>query len=194
MFGLNISMPSNRFLKTTEYRQYANWLKEQDEETLRLYFGIPVTDYFIDNLVQTFIDNSDNHYFLVAERNGVWLGTVHIAITNETDVEFGVIVDHAHRKKGIADQMMEEAILWARNRGYVHLFMHCLTWNQPIRKLCEKHGLNVKNFTDGTETESRCKLPPASLSSIGQEYALKNRNLYRMILQSQEEMFNNILG
>jgi len=192
MFRLNISMPSNRFLKTTEYRQYANWLKEQDEETLRLYFGIPVTDYFIDNLVQTFIDDSNNHYFLVAERNGVWMGTVHIAITNETDVEFGVIVDYAHRKKGIADQMMEEAILWARNRGYIHLFMHCLTWNHPIRHLAEKHGLNVRNFTDGSETESRCKLPPANLSSLGQEYALKNRNLYRLILQSQEEMFANL--
>jgi GNAT superfamily N-acetyltransferase len=194
MFGLNISMPANRFLRPTEYRQYANWLKEQDTETLSLYFGIPVTDYFIDNLVQSFIDNNDKHYFLIAERNGVWLGSVHIAIINETDIEFGVIVDQAHRKQGIADQMMEEAILWARNRGYIHLFMHCLTWNRPIRSLCEKHGLNIKNFTDGKEVESRCKLPPPTLSSLGQEYALKNRNLYRMILQNQEEMFNNILG
>jgi GNAT superfamily N-acetyltransferase len=194
MFKLNISMPSNRFLKLTEYRQYANWLKEQDTETLSLYFGVPVSDYFIDNLVQTFIDNGSNHHFLVAERNGVWMGTVHIAVINETDVEFGVIVEQAHRKQGIADQMMEEAILWARNRGYSNLFMHCLTWNRPIRHLCEKHGLDIKNFTDGKEVESRCKLPPASLSSIGQEYAIKNRNLYRMILQSQEEMFNNLIG
>jgi GNAT superfamily N-acetyltransferase len=192
MFVLNISMPANRFLRTTEYRQYANWLQERDTETLSLYFGVPVTDYFIDNLVQTFVDNSNNHYFLVAERNGIWLGTVHIAVVNETDVEFGVIVERAYRKQGIADQLMEEAILWARNRGYVHLFMQCLTWNRPVRHLAEKHGLGVKNFTNGTETESCCKLPPMDFTSIGQEYALKNRNLYRMILQSQEEMFANI--
>ena len=185
-------MITTRFLSFAEYHWYADWLKEQDNETIAMYFGLPVTNYFIDNLVKSFVQNPNNHYFLVAERNGMWVGTIHIAVINDSEVEFGVIVDSPSRKQGIADQLMEEAILWARNRYYTHLYMQCLTWNRPIRHLAEKHGLEVKNFTDGREIESRCKLPPLTLSSLGQEYAIKNRNLYRMILQSQEEMFNSI--
>jgi len=186
-------MITTRFLSQTEYYLYADWLKEQDEETIRMFFGLPVTDYFIDHLVEGFVKNPEQNYFLVAERNKVWIGAVHIAVVNETEVEFGIIVNGANRKQGIADQLMEEAIVWARNRGYSHLFMHCLTWNKAIRHLCEKHSLEVKNFTSGTETESRCKLPPATLTSVGQEYAFKHRNLYRLILQSQEEMFGLLM-
>ena len=182
-------MITTRFLSNKEYGWYADWLKDQDDETLRLYFGIPVTDYFIENLVKGFVDNPEKHQFLVAERNGVWVGTIHIAIVGKSNIEFGVIVASSCRQQGVADQMMEEAIVWARNCGFKNLYMHCLTWNRPIRNLCEKHNLEIKNFTDGGETESLCKLPPRTLSSIGHEYVIKNRNLYRMILQTQEEMF-----
>lgn len=189
--GINKNMITTRFLTPKEYNWYADWMKEQDEETIRLFFGIPVTEYFIDNLVKGFADNPDQHNFLVAERNGVWVGTVHIAIASDTDVEFGIIVDHSCRKQGIADMMMKESIQWATHRKYTHLYMHCLSWNKPIRNLCEKHGLEVKNFTDGREVDSICKLPPLRITSqVGKEFSMKNHNLYRLILQSEEEMFS----
>jgi GNAT superfamily N-acetyltransferase len=185
-------MITTRFLSEKEYGWYADWLKGQDEETLRLFFGVPVTDFYLEHLTESFVNHPDNNYFLVAESRGLWVGTVHIAVVNETDIEFGVIVAHEHRNQGIADQLMQEAIVWARNRGYSNLYMHCLTWNRPIRHLAEKHGLAVKNFTDGQEVESRIKLPPPTLVSLGQEIAHKNRNLYRLILQSQEEIFASL--
>lgn len=191
--GINKNMITTRFLSPTEYHWYADWIKEQDDETIRMFFGLPVTDYYVDHLVAGFVKNHTQHNFLVAERNGVWIGTVHIAVVNDTDIEFGIIVDQASRNQGIADMMMREAIQWATHRRYTHLYMHCLSWNRPIRHLCEKHGLEVKNFTDGREVDSICKLPPLRISSsVGKDFDMKNHNLYRLILQAQEEMFADI--
>jgi RimJ/RimL family protein N-acetyltransferase len=191
--GINSNMITTRFLSHKEYYWYADWIKEQDEETLRLFFGLPVTEYYIDNLVNGFVKDPENHHFLVAERNGMWIGTVHIATVNETDIEFGIIVNHASRNQGVADIMMKESIQWATHRRYTCLYMHCLSWNKPIRHLCEKHGLEVKNFTDGREVDSICKLPPLIITSgVGKDFSMKNHNLYRLILQSDEELFQDI--
>jgi GNAT superfamily N-acetyltransferase len=191
--GINKNMITTRFLSPKEYHWYADWIKEQDDETIRMFFGMSVSEYYIENLVESFVKNTENNYFLVAERNGVWIGTVHIAVVNDSDIEFGIIVDHSSRKQGIADTLMKEAIEWATHRKYTHLYMHCLSWNKPIRHLCEKHGLEIKNFTDGKEVESRCKLPPLKITSnVGKDFSMKNHNLYRLILQSDEELFQGI--
>jgi RimJ/RimL family protein N-acetyltransferase len=189
--GINTGMITTRFLSHKEYHWYADWIKEQDEDTLRLFFGLPVSEYYIDNLVSGFVKDPEKHHFLVAERNGIWLGTVHIATVSDTDIEFGIIVNYANRNQGIADTMMKEAIQWATHRRYTRLYMHCLSWNKPIRHLCEKYGLEVKNFTDGREVDSVCKLPPLIVTSgVGKDFSMKNHNLYRLILQNEQEMFS----
>ena len=190
---INNNMTTTRFLPADEYHWYADWLKEQDQETIRMFFGMQVSEFFMDQLTNSFIKDPDNNYFLVAERNGVWVGTVHIAIINEDEIEFGIIVDSGCRKQGIADQLMREAIRWARKNNYNHLYMHCLTWNKAIRHLCQKHGLEVKNFTSGTEVESRVKLPARPFTnSTDPNYNTMARNLYRLILQDHTEIFYQI--
>lgn len=187
---INNNMITTRFLPTDEYQWYADWLKDQDEETIRMFFGLQVSEMFLDQLVHSFIVDSDNNHFLIAERNGVWVGTVHIAIISSDEVEFGIIVDRGSRKQGIADQLMRAAIRWARERNYSHLYMHCLTWNKAIRHLCDKHGLEVKNFTSGTEVESRVKLPARPFTNSNDpNYNKVARNLYRLILQDHDEIF-----
>lgn len=185
-------MITTRLLTPAEFPEYADWLHQQDSETLKLYFGMAVSDTFIDQLVNAAVARPDQHNFLIAEDSSVWVGSVHIAEANINEVEFGIIVDSARRKQGIGDQLLGEAILWARNRGYRDLFMSCLTWNTAIRRLCQKHRLDVKTL--GAESETHVKLPPPTLTSVGQEYAIKSMNLYRMVLQNQGRMFSNILG
>ena len=175
-------MITTRFLSISEYGQYANWLKRLDAETRQTYFGIPQNDDGIDVLVEKIINNSKEHHFLVAEYRGQWIGTIHIAESNIDEIEFGVIVDPQHRGRGIADQLMSEAIIWARNRGYQHLYMHCLAWNQPIKHLCQKHGLILR--TESGESETKMPLPPANLHTLTQEITIRNKNVYRMFLQN----------
>lgn len=175
-------MITTRFLSPIEYRKYATWLKKLDKDSRTTYFGVPQGDYQIDNLVDGIVNNLSAHNFLVAEYKGEWIGTIHIAETVDKEVEFGVIVDQEHRGNGIADRMLGEAITWARNRGYESLYMHCLSWNTPIKRLCIKHGMQLE--TESGETETKIALPPADIASISTEIISHNRNMYRMVLQA----------
>jgi RimJ/RimL family protein N-acetyltransferase len=185
-------MITTRFLSTDEYPEYATWLKNQNEETRSIYFGINFTDEIIDNLVKKFVENSKQHWFLVAEYRGQWIGTIHIAQCSDVEVEFGFIVDPLHRGHGIADRLMEEALTWSRNRGFKSVFMHCLARNAPIKHLCIKHGMALE--TEYGDTETKLPLPPADFSSVTQEVITRNRNVYRTVLQSIIPFFDEVYG
>jgi GNAT superfamily N-acetyltransferase len=179
------------FLSVTEYSQFRNWLEIQDEETRQLYFGVSGSQYVIESLMKNILSEPEKHHFLVAKDNGRWVGSIHIAVTNDI-VEFGVIVDEEYRGQGVGGLLLEEAILWSRNRGYKELFMHCLGWNQPIKHLCHKHGLETKNMYGDSEVEIR--LEPANWVTLNKELRIKQRNLYHMFLQNSKNIYQEIYG
>lgn len=185
-------MITTRFLAPSEFYRYEPWLKKMDPETRATYFGVPQNDYSIERLVKGIIANPDHHNILVAEYKGEWIGTIHIAETTIDEVEFGVIVDEDHRGNGIADRMLGESIIWARNRGYHSLYMHCLSWNQPIKHLCTKHGMKL--HSESGETETNLPLPPPDLASLTQEAITTNRNVYRMMLQRMVPFLDEVYG
>lgn len=179
------------FLLETQYSQFKDWLLIQDEETRQLYFGVAGSQYVIDALMDRVITNPDSHYFLVAKEGDRWAGTIHIAVHNRV-VEFGVIVHEDFRGQGIGGIMLEEAILWARNRGYTELYMHCLGWNKPIQHLCHKHGLATRNMMGDTEVE--LKLEPANWITINKEVCIKQRNMFHMFLQNHQNFYRELYG
>jgi RimJ/RimL family protein N-acetyltransferase len=128
------------------------------------------------------VENSDKHHFLIAEYKGEWIGSIHIGEVTSEEVEFGFIVDEEHRGNGIADRMMKEALLWARNRGYNSLYMHCLPYNTPIKRLCVKHGMEL--HTEYGETDTKLELDPPDFKSLTEEVVTRNRQAYRMMLQT----------
>jgi GNAT superfamily N-acetyltransferase len=179
------------FLPVQDYSKFGDWLKIQDEETRQLYFGVAGSNHIVDDLMSRVLVNTDNHHFLVAREGARWVGTVHIAVSDRI-VEFGIIVDDEYRGQGIADEMLEEAILWSRNRGYKELFMHCLGWNKPIQHLCHKHGLETKNMYGDSEVEM--KLPPGNWITINKEICIKQRNIFHKFLQNNRMLYQEIYG
>ena len=184
-------MIATEFLAANNYKQFGDWLKIQDEETRQLYFGVSGSYSIIDVLINRVMGDPENHYFLVAKDNNRWAGTIHIAIVGRA-VEFGIIVDQDYRGQGIASLLMDEALNWARNRGYTELFMHCLGWNKPIQHLCRKHGLETKDMYGDSEVEM--KLPPANWITINKEFCIKNRNIYHKFLQNNWALYREIYG
>lgn len=174
-------MITTRLLTHNEYPSYSDWLKSQDEETLRLYFGVSMTEDAIDNLVDKICQDPSNHEFLVAEKEGKRVGCVHIGINGE-EVEFGIIIDKKLRGRRLGSKLLGEAILWARNRNYHELYMHCLSWNQPIKHLCAKHGLKMSS--EYGETEVKVELPPRTFQSLVKENTTKQSQLWRMVLEN----------
>lgn len=172
-------MLTTEFLLRDQYFHYGSWLKAQDPQTLHDYFGYSLGNKAIDALVMQFASDPKNNHFLIAKMNGQWAGTIHIA-SQETDVEFGVIVSPKYRKQGIANTLMDEAITWARNRHYQYLFMHCISWNRPIKRLCEKHGLTPRNMMG--DSEANLQLGPPNWGTYFKEQVLiARRNWFYLI-------------
>jgi RimJ/RimL family protein N-acetyltransferase len=174
-------MITTEFLSIKEYPQFKDWLEIQDEETRQLYFGVAGSQHLITDLMDRVLGEPDEHYFLVAKDRERWIGTIHIAI-NKKAVEFGVIVHEDYRGQGISNMLMDEAIVWARNRGYTELYMHCLGWNTAIKHLCQKNGLKTVNMMGDTEAELH--LPPPNWVTLNKEFCVKQRNLYHTFLNN----------
>jgi RimJ/RimL family protein N-acetyltransferase len=171
-----------RFLEASEHPKYGDWLKSQDDEAKQMFFGYVVTDENIDALIQRVVENPRDNYFLLAHNGkGEWLGTLHLAVVGN-EVEFGFMIQRQYRGQRIASRLMEEGLLWVRNRGYKELFLHCLTHNVPVRKLCKKHGLIVTSMH--SESETKVPVPPPDLASITLETAIRNRQVWRTMLSS----------
>jgi RimJ/RimL family protein N-acetyltransferase len=164
-----------RFLPQSHISQYGTWLKSLDPSTLRAYFGIGLGPKGIDSLVRKFKKDFAHHHFLVAEKNSQWVGVIHIASYQDT-VEFGVIIRKEFRRLGIADQLLGEALIWAQNRQYKKLIMHCIVENGPIRKLCQKHGLIARNVYG--DIEATMNLPKSNWISVYREAIQRQANWY----------------
>jgi len=175
-------MITTMFLPRGEYDMYGDWLLRQDDETLKNYFGITVTHGFIRNLVDRMAFNPGKHELLIAFNQSTWVGVLHMATHLNTDIEFGIIVAKEYRGQGIADRLMDEAVTWAQNRRYQRLYLHCLSWNQPIKHLCRKYGLEIHHHNGSGEVS--VELPPPSMISVGKEFAAINRNIFTRILQT----------
>jgi len=185
-------MFATEFLSSKHHYQYGDWLKSQDEETRQLYFGVTTGPGLIESLIDRIEVQSNQHEILVAKNCTDWLGTLHIAKMSDLEVEFGIIVHRDYRGEGIANTMLQEAIVWARNRGYTDLFMHCLGHNKPIQHLCQKHGLLPRNIMG--DSEVKVKLNPPSWATIASEVGINQRNIYHTFLQKSQLLYQEIYG
>lgn len=175
-------MITSRFLVPSEYPEYGSWMKSQSIPSRNIFFGYQASDENIDDLVAGIVANPDDHHFLVLEDHGQWVGTLHLAKTGKNDIEFGFMLAQDYRGRGLGDRLMDEGLTWARNRGYNEVFLHCVANNKPVQFLCHKHGLEVT--TEYGESETKAKLPPADLISITKEVTVRQRQMWRMMLQT----------
>jgi len=185
-------MFTTEFLAKTDRYRYGDWLNAQDVDTQQLYFGVASGTGLIERLIERIEAEPTQHEILVAKNCAGWLGTVHIAKINTTTVEFGIIVHADHRNQGIGNAMLEEAIVWARNRNYSELFMHCLGWNKPIQHLCQKHGLLPRSILGDSEVNMH--LDPPSWATVASEVGIKQRNVYHTFLQNSQFLYQEMYG
>lgn len=169
------------------------FMKQRNSDSLNLYFGTVFTDNMIDGLVDGMISNPTLHHIVVAEDiDQEIVGTVHIAMMDAHAVEFGVMVAEAYRKMKVASGMMDYAMTWAQNRGFRDLFMHCLSYNAPIKHLVKKHGLTIS--TEGTESDARVTMPPTNIFSIGHEIALRQQNIINTSVNHTIQSFRKVIA
>ena len=173
-------MISTRFVHSDDFFLFGPWLKRLSADDRRMYFGITVTDDFIDNLLDRIMADSENHHFLISYNCDGWLGVLHIARVNEHSIEFGLSVSEQYRNFGIGNDLLTEGIVWARNRGYTQLYLHCVKWNTAMAHLAIKHDLTLRHQDGDVDVSAR--LAPPSWYSLQQETADVNRRIFHLWL------------
>jgi RimJ/RimL family protein N-acetyltransferase len=173
-------MISSRFLSTDEHHKFGWWLKGLNAEDRRMYFGMSVSDEYIDQLISRITQAPDNHKFLVSYNCTGWLGVLHIARISDDAIEFGISVYEEYRNFGIGSDLLKEGIVWARNRGYQQLYLHCVKWNTAMAHLATKHDLAMRH-EDG-DIDVMSQLAPPSWYSLQQETADVNRRIFHLWL------------
>lgn len=173
-------MISSRFLGTNEYVKFGQWLKSLNAEDRRMYFGLAVTDEYIDKLTARIVTDTENHHLLVSYNCTEWLGVLHIARMTDQGVEFGLSVNEQYRNFGIGNDLLKEGIVWARNRGYNQLYLHCVKWNTAMAHLAVKHDLSMTHQDGDVDVVAR--LAPPSWYSLQQETADVYRRTFHLWL------------
>ena len=177
-----------RALSAYEIRRYEYFLKERSMDSISMYFGCPLKSEAITNLVDRMVEDTDHHKVIVAEDEQFEvIGTIHIAIVNDSEVELGIMVAEAHRGQNVSTKMMDYVLNWCRNRGFTGLYMHCLSYNAPVLHVVKKYGLEITSQLG--DSEAVIKLPSANIFTLGRE----NLDVQQAILKQNVMSFKKML-
>jgi GNAT superfamily N-acetyltransferase len=140
-----------------------------DERSRYLRFGYTVSDAQIARYVDT-LDFDHDEVFGIFNRRLDLIAMAHLAYRpadatrrREAAAEYGVSVLPQARRRGFGRRLFEHAVLHARNRSVVSIFIHALSENTAMLKIARDAGASVER--DGPECEAWLKLPPDSFAS-----------------------------
>jgi RimJ/RimL family protein N-acetyltransferase len=60
--------------------------------------------------------------------------------------DLGLMVAASHRRRGIGRALLDEAVLWARDRGITKLELHVFPHNEPAIQLYEQFGFEREGY------------------------------------------------
>ena len=77
---------------------------------------------------------------LVAEQDGAFLGYAALASVLDEGSLDSIAVTPEHRRRGVADALLDAAAAWGRQRGLRFITLEVRAGNGPAAALYEKHG------------------------------------------------------
>ena len=101
---------------------------------------------------------------------------------SEEDLEVGLSVLPAYRRKGLAMALLFRSASHARARGLKALIIHCLTQNLPMLSLAQRIGMTVE-ISNG-EGDGRLTLRAATALDFWREIADDQESLANSIAKS----------
>ena len=186
-----------RAIPPTERARIVQHLQGLEPHDRYLRFGYAAND----GQIQRYVDGLDferDQIFGIYNRRLHLIAMAHLAFALDRQyascAEFGVSVQAAARGRGYGKLLFNRAVVHARNQGVGMLFIHALTENTIMLGIAHQAGARVHR--DGSESEARLMLPPATLDTRVSEmverqfaeanYAIKQqakrvRNLFKRL-------------
>ena len=145
-----------------------------DPRARYLRFGHQASDGQIARYVDT-LDFEHDEVFGIFNRRLELIALAHLAYRRAdatrgraASAEFGVSVMAKARRRGFGARLFEHAMLHARNRGVVSIFIHALSENTAMLRIARNAGATVHR--EGPESEAWLTLAPDSLASHLDEF------------------------
>lgn len=89
----------------------------------------------------------------VAEEGGVIVGRLSIARDQHPAsrhvADLGLMVDAAHRRRGVGTALLDAAVDWARQAGVRKLELHVFPWNKAAIALYDRFGFVREGYRRG---------------------------------------------
>jgi GNAT superfamily N-acetyltransferase len=182
-----------RILDSSDVGLYGTFMKARGADCLALFFGAPVKDSVIDQLVDKISSHPSEHAIIVAEDENLEIvGTIHVAKIDDVRVEFGIMVSEKHRRKKIADTLVDFAFTYCRNRGLTEVYMYCMNHNIPVMNLIKKKGLFISNQSG--DADAKITLPDCNPYTFLMESWTRNSDFLNRIRNQQIVTFHRALS
>jgi len=137
-----------------------------DAQDRYLRFGYIATDEQVARYVEA-LDFDRDEVFGIYNRRLELIAMAHLAFshgpTSADSAEFGVSVLRKVRGRGYGKRLFDRAVVNARNEGVDLLFIQALSENAAMLSIARKAGASFER--EGSQTEGRLRLPPATLDS-----------------------------
>jgi len=153
-----------RSLGVNHRGRIAQHLKALNAHDRYFRFGFPAND----DQIQHYVDHLDferDEIFGIYNRHLQLIAMAHLAYSNsdhkDASAEFGVSVLEHVRGRGYGARLFDRAMMHARNEGVRSMYVHVLSENATMLKIARNAGAKVER--DGSESEGRLILPPATL-------------------------------
>jgi putative acetyltransferase len=89
----------------------------------------------------------------VAEDEGRIVGRLSVARdphgASRHVADLGLMVAASHRRRGVGQALLEQAVEWAREAGIRKLELHVFPWNAPAIRLYERFGFEREGLRKG---------------------------------------------
>jgi GNAT superfamily N-acetyltransferase len=169
---------------------YAHHLKNLSDNDKFTRFGYNISDASVDKFILSILYNKKDNHLFTATANNVIVGYGHLA-RDHGGWELAVSVDQNFQNQGIASNLIEFMIDWAKVRGISSLYMHCIHDNKKIQHLSTKHGLKVV-LRDGQDLTAKMELPAPDALDYTTQYFREQRELLTQIIDLQKQLVEHM--
>ncbi|TVQ55485.1 MAG: GNAT family N-acetyltransferase [Rhodobacteraceae bacterium] len=167
-----------RALWTFDRADYEAHLKRLSPEDRRSRFQYAVSDAQIEAHVETFLKGGGHVIGWFADGDLRAAAEVAIAPDGET-AEAAFEVEPDWRGRGVGAELVNRALLWARNRGVRRLLIHTTRTNTAMLKAAKRRGATFE--FDLAEAEGVIEAPRASWRSHLREARFEEEGVLRWL-------------
>ena len=136
---------------------YANHLLRLDPISRRNRFGGTVADAFLRHHADSAFDHGSVIYGFFAD--GVLRGAAELRPFGVRQAEAAFSVERYWQSHGVGTELLERALLAARNRGVKQLHITCLLENQRMQQLAGKFDADMHRDFDSVVGEVEAPYP-----------------------------------